>query len=199
MAVSFGVKHKLSGPSEEQIQMQLMDPVKGLKAIYLPRCPDLFYLHAIPNGGYRRAAEAGRLKAGGACPGVPDLELPVGRSLVHGCAYLSLRIEMKKPGGVVSKDQLHWILGLRKLGHCVQVCWSLDAAWAVICWYLSMKWPRMPEIASLASPAVELQICGDSRCIIAQMSSGTQRGQVWFVANTPAEAQGFIDAYRGIP
>lgn len=118
-----------NGPTEEEIQTQLFQLVDLHKA----RFPLLRWLHAIPNGGYRKPGEAGRFKASGVKPGVPDLELPVA---VRG--YHSLRIEMKRGArGKVTQDQQEWIDGLRNLGHCVQVCHSLEAAWAVICWYLS--------------------------------------------------------------
>ena len=67
---------------------------------------------AIPNGGLRGIAAAGRLKAEGVSPGVPDLFVP---------AWL-LWIEMKREkGGSVSSEQQSWHDYLRNLGHHVIV------------------------------------------------------------------------------
>jgi hypothetical protein len=67
---------------------------------------------AIPNGGLRGIAAAGRLKAEGVSAGVPDLFVP---------AWL-LWIEMKREtGGSVSSEQQSWHDYLRNLGHYVIV------------------------------------------------------------------------------
>ena len=67
---------------------------------------------AVPNGGLRGIAAAGRLKAEGVSPGVPDLFVP---------AWL-LWIEMKREtGGSVSPEQQSWHDYLRNLGHHVIV------------------------------------------------------------------------------
>ena len=67
---------------------------------------------AIPNGGLRGIAAAGRLKAEGVSPGVPDLFVP---------AWL-LWIEMKREtGGSVSSEQQSWHDYLIGLGHHVIV------------------------------------------------------------------------------
>ncbi len=56
-------------------------------------------IFAIPNGGYRHRAVAGKLKAEGVSPGVPDLYIPAWK----------LWIEMKREkGGTLSKDQQNW-------------------------------------------------------------------------------------------
>ena len=69
-------------------------------------------IFAIPNGGARSPATAGRLKAEGVSTGVPDLFVP---------AWL-LWIEMKREkGGSVSPEQQSWHDYLRNLGHHVIV------------------------------------------------------------------------------
>jgi hypothetical protein len=55
--------------------------------------PELKWLHAIPNGGGRSKAQAGKLKAEGVTKGILDLSLPVLRG-----PYVGLLIELKKPG-----------------------------------------------------------------------------------------------------
>lgn len=80
-------------------------------------------IFAIPNGGYRSAATAGRLKAEGATPGVPDLFIPAWR----------LWVEMKRAkGGALSKEQKDWIAYLQGVGYCAIVCKGADdAKWRI--------------------------------------------------------------------
>jgi hypothetical protein len=80
-------------------------------------------LMAIPNGGARSAATAGRLKAEGVLAGVPDLFVPAWR----------LWIEMKRTkGGVVSGDQKKVISALRDAGYEVLICRGFADAQAQI-------------------------------------------------------------------
>ena len=65
-------------------------------------------IFAIPNGGSRSPATAGRLKAEGVSKGVPDLFIPEWR----------LWIEMKRQnGGTVSAEQKDWIAYLENCGY----------------------------------------------------------------------------------
>ena len=64
-------------------------------------------IFAIPNGGYRSRATAGRLKAEGVSPGVPDLFVPA----------WGLWIEMKRgKGGSLSAEQKDFIKYLESVG-----------------------------------------------------------------------------------
>ena len=78
-------------------------------ALNVGKYPDLKWFHAIPNGGSRgdttraRAIRGGQLKAEGVKKGVSDTLLPVRR---HNCS--GLYIEMKKPGGKQSKEQIEF-------------------------------------------------------------------------------------------
>jgi hypothetical protein len=78
--------------SEHGIQV---DIVNSLRAELPADC----IVFAVPNGGGRSKAEAGRLKAEGVVPGIPDLCVL--------CAGLSgaLGLEVKKPLGVQSSIQ----------------------------------------------------------------------------------------------
>lgn len=60
-------------------------------------------LVAVPNGGYRNAREAGRMKAEGIVPGASDLLLLVPRN-GYGC----LGIEMKAGPGRQTTSQKQW-------------------------------------------------------------------------------------------
>jgi len=73
--------------------------------------PDVL-IFAIPNGGFRGKAAAGRLKVEGVVPGIPDLFVPAWR----------LWIEMKRvKGGVLSPEQKGVIPYLEKVGYRVIV------------------------------------------------------------------------------
>ena len=76
-------------------------------------------IFAIPNGGARSPATAGRLKAEGVSSGVPDLCIPAWR----------LWVEMKRTkGGSVSPEQKDWIKYLEDVGYCVKVCKGAEDA-----------------------------------------------------------------------
>lgn len=80
-------------------------------------------IFAIPNGGARTAATAGRLKAEGVSPGVPDLFIPA----------LKLWVEMKRTkGGILSQEQKDWRDYLESVGYCVIVGKGADDAKAKI-------------------------------------------------------------------
>lgn len=102
--------------------------------------PELRMLLAIPNGGARSKATAGRLKAEGVRAGVPDLALPVARGGFHG-----LWIEMKSPAtpgkraGVLSSEQRRWIVDLSREGFCAVVAYGWDEAREFIEEYLSRE------------------------------------------------------------
>ena len=69
-------------------------------------------IFAIPNGGARSPATAGRLKAEGVSSGVPDLFVPA----------WGLWIEMKRAkGGSLSPEQKDWIEYLEGVGYWVIV------------------------------------------------------------------------------
>lgn len=112
---------------EEGIQRVVIE----MRDLWAPQIPRLGLLFHIPNGGQRNAGEAGRLKAMGVLPGMPDLCLPV-RTQKFGALY----IELKKPGGKLSKAQEERIPRLREAGNDVQVCDSIEKAWANILWHL---------------------------------------------------------------
>ena len=76
-------------------------------------------IFAIPNGGARSAATAGRLKAEGVVSGVPDLFVPAWK----------LWVEMKRTkGGSVSAEQKDWLQYLEGIGHTTIVCRGCEDA-----------------------------------------------------------------------
>lgn len=97
--------------------------------------PELDMLFAVPNGGYRNKATAGRMKATGTKPGVPDMCLPVPVGKYHG-----LYIELKRQkGGTVSAAQKMWILKLNQQGYLARVCHGADEAINLIKAYMEGK------------------------------------------------------------
>jgi hypothetical protein len=76
-------------------------------------------IFAIPNGGARSKATAGRLKAEGVASGVPDLCIPAWR----------LWVEMKRTkGGSLSPEQKDWIAYLESVEFCCIVGKGADDA-----------------------------------------------------------------------
>ena len=111
-------------PSEEMEQ-------RALTAWLSARFPTVLF-YAVPNGGWRSKATAGKLKATGVKPGVPDLVIAEPRSGHHG-----LYIELKRAkGGQLSPFQKEWLAALKARGYRAEVCAGADAAQAVITEYL---------------------------------------------------------------
>lgn len=87
---------------------------------------------AIPNGGHRHKATAGKLKAEGVRAGVPDLFVPQGYHVWNG-----LFIEMKTAKGRTTPVQREWIGYLRSAGYAVAVCHGAEFAIEALNDYLS--------------------------------------------------------------
>lgn len=98
--------------------------------------PELEMLYAIPNGGYRHAAEAKRLVDEGVKAGMPDLHLPIARRNSNDVVEHSLYIEMKSKNGKLEKHQKALHEKLRNHGNRVEVCFGFEAARAVLIDYL---------------------------------------------------------------
>lgn len=77
---------------------------------------------AIPNGGHRHKATAGRLKAEGVRAGLPDLVCLVARN-----GYHALFIELKVGRNKCQLSQLQWHRKLAEQGYAVRTVWD-DAA-----------------------------------------------------------------------
>lgn len=117
--------------------------------------PELRWLHAIPNGGYRDKATAGKLKAEGVKRGVSDifLPLPMRGPIVGGSyqgqelqthLYCGLYVEMKRPRvetegkrkpriiaqteGELSAEQSEFVAYARHVGYAVSVCFDWRSA-----------------------------------------------------------------------
>lgn len=100
--------------------------------------PQLKWMFAVPNGGYRDKRTAGKLKATGVKAGVPDIWLPVcvtkyfENSHIH---YSGLIIELKirskktkNPLAGTSDEQKEWIAELKQQGYAVHICYGWEDA-----------------------------------------------------------------------
>ena len=108
-------------------------------AIEARQIPELAYLFAVPNGGFRHKATAAKLRAEGLKAGVPDIFWPIPRGDYHG-----LWIEMKYGKNKPTKHQARWIEFLRKQEYDVAICYSCDEAIQEILayWELGRHWPH---------------------------------------------------------
>jgi hypothetical protein len=124
---------------EEDIQKQVI----AARDLYSPRIPILGKLYHIPNARMSKG-EAGRMKALGVRKGMPDLHLP------HpGMVFHSLYLEMKRPGGKLSKDQEDCISDLKASHNEVQVCWSFEAAILNLAFWLFEQSPKHRQVEIL--------------------------------------------------
>jgi hypothetical protein len=118
-------------PLEHEEAVALMEAVR----LNEPRHPELRMLFAVPNGGDRHKVVAGKLRAEGVKPGVPDYVLPVARGGFHG-----LVVELKRErGGRTSGEQEQWIEAFRQQGWRAEVCKGWIQALMVLSDYLGVR------------------------------------------------------------
>lgn len=114
---------RLSGASEHDEQVRLFK----LAAQY----QELETMFAIPNGGHRSKATAGRLKAEGVKSGVPDIFLPV-KSREYGGMFIEMKVGRNKP----TENQRDYMFNLSAAGYYCTTCYGADDALAEILWYI---------------------------------------------------------------
>lgn len=102
----------------------------------------LSFIFAIPNGGKRDKITAGKLKAEGVKPGVPDIFVPITTP-----QFAGMFIEMKrtksagKAKGVVAKDtQTPYHSYLVAAPYAVAVCYTWREAVTALQTYLNGEW-----------------------------------------------------------
>lgn len=98
---------------EDQIQKAVLGHLK------IRPNGDLFFFH-VPNGGYRKPAEAAILYSLGVVAGVPDLII-----LKLGKCYA---LELKRKGGKLSESQKRSIPLMEAAGAIVGIADSIDSA-----------------------------------------------------------------------
>lgn len=108
--------------------------------------PWMRYVFAIPNGGLRDKITAGKLKAEGVKPGVPDIFVPFPRYVGHAPCSIAhgLFIEMKrtkstgKAKGRLGEAQEPFHQFLADTGYRVAVCYTWREAVAALKSYLGV-------------------------------------------------------------
>lgn len=121
--------------SEDSEQMALF----AQAALHVKQYPQLRWLYAIPNGGFRHIAEAAKFVATGTRAGVPDICLPcIGRGIPYAGLYIELKIEKrrKEKNGGCSQEQLDYLEYLSDEGYYCKVCYGWKDAWKTIVDYL---------------------------------------------------------------
>lgn len=107
---------KVSPPPEDQEQVALV--------VWLRQRGVRF--HATPNGGHRRKATAGKLKAQGVVSGVPDLTVWPKSESRQPVLWIELK---RRRGGQISQSQQEWIDYINTLpGHAAKVCKGFEEA-----------------------------------------------------------------------
>lgn len=96
--------------------------------------PELHWMFAIPNGGYRRPSEAAMFKKTGVKPGVSDIFLPVPKNGKHG-----MFIELKVKPNKASLYQLEFIKNMNLKNYYACVCYGAEEAISEIKKYLGGK------------------------------------------------------------
>lgn len=115
--------------------------------LHEPRWPALRWLFAVPNGGARSKAAAGKLKAEGTRRGVPDFLWPVhsvparipsiaariaAGSVGYPTYWVGIALELKAKGGRLEPEQREWLLHLESQGWRCVVAYGADEAWKAI-------------------------------------------------------------------
>lgn len=93
--------------------------------------PELRWMYAVPNGGYRNPKEAAHLKAQGVKAGVADICLPLPRGKYHGL-YIELKVGKNKP----TEKQVEFLTAVSHAGYAAVVCYGAADAIDVISQYL---------------------------------------------------------------
>jgi hypothetical protein len=111
---------------EHQEQARFIAGIRHLAHIDKRYAEAVDRTYAIPNGGGRSKAQAGKLKAEGVRKGVCDLFISLPRGTFHGCY-----IEMKSETGTPTKEQKQWIADSLRLGYYARVCKGQAAAFEI--------------------------------------------------------------------
>lgn len=95
-------------------------------------------LTAVPNGGQRHPAVAGKLKAEGVKRGVPDILVFEWAPDGKGGMFCGLAIEMKIKPNKPTPEQVGWMEALTRRGWSCVVAYSADEAWAALTAYIQV-------------------------------------------------------------
>lgn len=117
---------KLPVPREHQEATAFMDMVR----LHEHAHPDLRWLFAVPNGGYRNPITAKKMRAEGCRPGVYDYCWPLRTQ-----RYPGLFLELKRLTGKPSPEQVEFGAWAAAQGYRVAVCKGWIEAWGCVCEY----------------------------------------------------------------
>lgn len=104
---------------EEDLQRMCVEYAEAMSA----RRPLLKYLFHPANGGKRPRGEAGKLKALGVKPGVPDLLLPFPSPNKQ---WAGMALELKASNGRVTEDQNRWLSAYADNGWLTGLVWEFQ-------------------------------------------------------------------------
>lgn len=121
--------------TEHQEQVTFFDVLRSNEARY----PFLKWVHAIPSGGHRHPAVAGKLKAEGARRGIADICLPFkGWDDIYPCAYIEMKVGRNK----LTPEQTEFRDFIIEQGYAFRVCYSADEALDFVETYCGIKLTR---------------------------------------------------------
>lgn len=119
--------------SEHQEQCAFFEALK----LYEGRYPELKYVHAIPNGGYRHIATAKKMAAEGVLAGVWDIYIPIPKG-----GYMGMYIEMKHGKNKLTDSQAEFGKFVASKGYMTQVCYTWEKALDALSGYLAIDMVR---------------------------------------------------------
>jgi len=116
---------RLPDPKEHELQIQVVTMLRWCLR------PDVIMRH-VPNGELRDKRTAAKLRAMGVLPGSADLEFfwkdYWENSEGSHTAFAALFLELKRPGGKLSEEQVAFALAVRLAGAEFEVVTSVDQA-----------------------------------------------------------------------
>jgi hypothetical protein len=121
--------------SEHDEQVAVFDVLRANERKY----PFLKWIYAIPNGGHRHPAVAGKMKAEGVKAGVSDICVPIPMTTLrkHGAYF-----EMKFGKNKLTAEQLAFADFVRSQAYYFETVWTADECLIGIEMYLGIKLSR---------------------------------------------------------
>ncbi len=112
--------------SEHEIQVAVFDVLRLNEAKYT----SLKWIYAVPNGGSRHPAVAGKLKAEGVKRGISDICIPFPSAKFANAyePYFGAYIEMKAGKNKPTLEQKEFLEFAESAGYKTAICYSSDEA-----------------------------------------------------------------------
>ena len=109
---------------EQSMQIAIFDWIR----LHQKQYPQLAYVFAVPNGGWRSKVEAAIMKRGGVLAGVSDICLPFPGFDLDGQKFPGMYMELKTPGNPLTDEQERFLHFVSSQGYLAVMCQSFDAA-----------------------------------------------------------------------